>query len=147
MKRKTITRIVAALMIAVMALTLASCGSSPDNVVKTFFDSIDKQNVKQFKTCFDKDSIEEMEDEMDNDEIKEYLEIIDDALSDEFGKNWRKQVKIGKPEKDDDEYEVDITIKYEDEDDGDEHEMTFIVVKDGGKYYLDEDSIYGLFGF
>ncbi len=145
MKRKTIARILAALMIAVMALTLTGCGSSADGVVKTFFDSIDKQNVKQFKTCFDKDTVEEMEEDMDNDEIKEFLETMDDYLSDEYGKNWRKQTKIGKAEKeDDDEYTVEVTIKYEDEDDGDDVEMTFTIYKDGGKYYLDESSFYNI---
>lgn len=140
--KKRLTAAISLMMVLVMALTLTGCGGGgASSVVNTFFDSIDKQDVDKFLSCFEEDFADEIREYADDDTIKDELETLDEMLADEFGKNWRKELKVGKAEqvdKDDDVayYEVEVTM--------DDEDTTFDVIKVNGKYYLD-DSALGVF--
>lgn len=142
--RKRLVAAVSVILVLVFAFTMTGCGGgNAGSVVNTFFDAIDKQDVKKFYSCFEKDMVDDLKDYFDDDDLKDMLEEMDEMLTDEYGKNWRKKVKVGKAEKvdkDDDitYYEVEVSIDGEDEE-------YIEVIKVKGKYYLDEDAFGGLY--
>lgn len=74
---------------------------------------------------------------MDEEDLEYYLEMLDELLEEEYGKNWRKKVKVGKAEMVDKQggityYDVAVTM-----DDEDEEYVT--VIKEKGKFYISED--------
>lgn len=150
MKRKTIYRIITVLMIAVMVLALTGCGegasessgsgsskSSPKDVVNALFDSVDKHDAKKFLGCFEKDFQEEILEYTDKEEIEEQLTDLDAMLEEEYGKNWRKQLKVTSSEKigtEDGITYYEVTVETEDD------EQTLTVIKVKNKYYIDPDT-------
>lgn len=150
--KRIITTALSLLLVVLMALTMVSCGGSgsssssssgskgsPKDVVNTFFDSIDKHDAKKFIGCFEKDVQKDILEYTDLDEIEEELADLDEMLEDEYGKSWRKKVKVTGSEKvdtDDDITYYEVTVEFEDE----EEVMTVLKIKN--KYYIDPDTFY-----
>jgi len=137
--KKRLTVAVSVMMVLVFAITMTGCGGGgASSVVNAFFDAIDKQDVKKFYNCFEEDVAEMLREFVDDDMMKDQLEMLDEILTDEYGKNWRSKIKVGKAEEVDKDgdvtyYEVKVTM--EDEDD------YIPVVKIKGKYYIDQDAM------
>lgn len=143
MKRsRKLSAAVSVILVIAFALAVTGCGGGGASaVVKTFFDAIDKQDVKAFLSCFQGDVVDMLTSFMDEDDIEEQLELLDELLADEFGKNWRKELKVGKAEEVDKDkdvtyYDVEFSI--------DDEEEYIQVIKVKGKYYLD-DGAFDLF--
>lgn len=143
MKRsRKLSAAVSVILVIAFALAVTGCGGGGASaVVKTFFDAIDKQDVKAFLSCFQDDVVDMLTSFMDEDDIEEQLELLDELLADEFGKNWRKELKVGKAEEVDKDkdvtyYDVEFSI--------DDEEEYIQVIKVKGKYYLD-DGAFDLF--
>ncbi len=149
--KRIITTTLSLFLVVLMALTMVSCGGdsgsssgsgskgSPKDVVNTFFDSIDKQDAKKFLGCFEKDVQKEILEYTDEDEIEDQLKDLDEMLEDEFGKSWRKKIKVTGSEKvdtDDDITYYEVTVEF------DEDEETMTVLKIKNKYYIDPDTFY-----
>lgn len=138
--RKSMAALLSILLVVAMALTITGCGGSTGsatNVVKQLFDSISNHDATKFLNCFEKDLRDQMLENLDKDEIKDQLESLDESLDDEYGSSWRKKVKIGKAEKDDEDDDITyyiVPVSFEDED----QEVTVMKVK--GKYYIDEST-------
>jgi len=134
--RKRLTAVVAVVMAVALALSVTACGGGDGGataVVKDYFDAIDKHDAKKFLNCYDKDDRENLLDYYDEDEIKDQLEVLDELFENFAGKNWRKEVKIGKAKKVDENkgiiyYEVEVEL------DGEEDYIEVKKVK--GKYYI-----------
>jgi len=133
--RKRLAAVFAVIMILAVAITMTGCGGgNASGVVNAFFDSIDKHDVDKFFSCFQDDAVKQMKAFVS----EEMLEMMDELLSDQFGDNWRKKVKVGKAEevdKDDDAtyYEVKVTLE------GDDDYIPVVKVK--GKFYLDQNAM------
>lgn len=149
MNKKILSTVLSLLLIVFMAFTLVACGGSesssgsgsssgsPKTVVNAFFDSISKHDANQFLKCFEKDAQEMILENMDEDELEEELTALDEMLDEEYGKDWRKKVKVTGSEKvdsDDDITYYDVTVEF----DGDEETMTVLKIKN--KYYIDEET-------
>lgn len=143
MKKRLFTSILSVLLLVVFALSATGCGGSPKNVVNTFFDSIDKQDVKKFLSCFEKDTKEDILDNMDEDDLKDQLETIDESFEEEYDKKWRKKIKITGFEEEDKEDGItyySVTAEFDDE------EQDFPVMKVKGKYYINVEEMGSMFG-
>ncbi len=145
MSKRVFTTFLACLLVLSISLSLAGCGGSdPKGVVNAFFDSIDKHDAKKFLNCFEEDVQESFEDIYEEDDLKDMLESIDELLEDEYGKKWRKEVKVTDVEKGDKEDDITyytVTVEMDDE----EEEMEVMKIK--GKYYISDDAMSGFGGF
>ncbi len=140
MKKRRSSMILAILMVIAVALTATGCGSGgAKDLVKDFFESIDKQDVKKFLKCFDKDTREDLEDYFeDQDELEVLLDNLDLELEDQQGEKWIKKLKIGDVEKEDTEDEVTYyTVEVE----MDDEEVDFPVIKIKGKFYIGHEAM------
>lgn len=152
--RKWLAVVLAVILSLALVFTMSGCGQRDDDddggkssdksssgnaatVVKSFFDAIDNHDAKKFLKCFQDDVTDEFMEYMDEEDLEYYLEMLDELLEEEYGKNWRKKVKVGKAEMVDKQggityYDVAVTM-----DDEDEEYVT--VIKEKGKFYISED--------
>lgn len=142
--KKRLAAAISIIMVVAFAFTMTGCGGGggASGVVNAFFDSIDKHDVKKFLNCFEEDIYEDILSYIGEDYLKDTLEMMDEIFSDEFGKNWRKQVKVGKAEEIDKDgsityYEVEVTL------DGETEYIQVVKIK--GKYYIDDGAMGGIF--
>jgi hypothetical protein len=140
---KSVSRIISVVMAMALSLAVAGCGSGgAGRVVNAFFDSIDKHDTEMFLNCFQEDVADEILSYSDEDELEDQLEMLDELLVDEYGKNWRKKIKVGKAEeveKEDDIIHYDVEYTFDDEED------YIPVIKVKGRFYIDKSGLGSIF--
>lgn len=166
-------KLVCLLMVLVLALSLTACGGSGyKGVVKDMMKALEKADAEAMLKLYHEECIDTMidgewiEDEDDLvDMMEESFDMIHEQWEDEYGDDIKISYKIKdaeKMDKDDledlqDEYddadididikqayevEVEVTIKGDDDDD--EEDMDLVIIKVGGKWYLDTNSGLGI---
>lgn len=138
---KRVSIAVAIILAMAIAISVSGCGlgGDPASVVSTFFDAIDNQDVKKFLGCFEEDFANQFG-SLASGYLEEMIRETDESLTDEYGKNWRRLVRIGKAKKGD---TIDDITYYSVEVEFDGDENTFGVKKVNGRFYLDEKNMSG----
>ncbi|MDP4089678.1 MAG: zinc ribbon domain-containing protein [Bacillota bacterium] len=131
-----VASVLALVLIVVIGVTLLSGGtnSSPTNVVKTFFKSIEQKDVTAFKDTLGTDLLSQIKDETTS-SIKTELGSMNDSLVQEYGNSWYSKIKYketnSRTEGGKVYVDVDVTVNNDTSNAG-----TITVVKEGSKYYI-----------
>lgn len=159
---------VAALICFVIILCLIFGGNGPKSVAEKYVKAVTKPDFNAAVKLIHKDVIKEAkknnkDDYFDFDDIIDgYDEYVEETFEDTYGDDWK--IKIKSIEEDDlkksklkdikerydDDYdikvtdakEVEVELKIEGDDDDGKLDYTLIIVKIGGKWYLDYNSLF-----
>lgn len=130
--------VLALLLLVFLGVKVLSGGtnSSPENVVKTFFKAISKEDVTMLKSTFspkNSELISQMSMFLNN----ETLGTLNDELVKEFGNNWYNKLSVKQKDKTTKSGKTYISVEVMIDNNKDNSE-TMTVVKEGSKYYLSD---------
>lgn len=128
--------VLALLLLVFVGVKVLSGGtnSSPENVVKTFFKAISKEDVTMLKSTFNPTNSELLS-QMSMFLNNETLGTLNDELAKQFGNNWYNKLSVKQKDKTTKSGKTYITVEVMIDNNRDNAE-TMTVVKEGSKYYI-----------
>lgn len=141
--KKTLLILLAVLMLFAAAGCGSSADSSPKAVVTQFFDAIEKANTQDFMECLSKadiDAVKSQEGLSDSDILQQLSQLVQDASKGMKDQGIQlSKLAITQPEDYKSLDSATVPVDFQ----GDVQKIN--VVKEDGKWYVDLDSMGGLF--
>jgi hypothetical protein len=121
-------------------------GGGAEGYVRNVFKAINNQDAELLMKLAPEDELEDFND-LDKDEredaleeAEDYLDSINDQFEERYGKSWYKNIEISESDTDKEKGKTLITFDVEIKgvDDYDDFEEEITVIKEDGKYYIED---------